>query len=315
MSLMADAIQPLIVKGIFGVSGRLELTSIPDAIMSPRAAYHLDFDNPNRGVLFDFRDPSFVATAIAADCCRLSGSAFQTICSVSTDSFDRADLPWELIKIYYSAFYAGQTIIRLLGEGCSFFDGRHISRIDEFGKAIGRIPGFRVDAGLYRCTVDADATTLSCVKIKGGTHESFWGVFGERMQAATEGVLRGPLVATDAQAVFGQLEAFARLIRRHGSYSWLSTLRNDLQYRHYYEVWFPSSIGKRDRSTLSRLASQWKSDPMALNLDAARFGMLGEFVIACAFIVALCRILLTRVVERSPLKPSFLHYGPIPFID
>ena len=314
MSLMADAFQPLIVRGIFAIGGRLELASIPDAIMSPRAAYDLDFDDPNRGVVFDFRDPTFIVTAIAADCCRLSGSAFQTICSVETEPFNRTDLPWELIKIYYSAFYAGQTIIRLLGEGCSFFDGRHISRIDAFGKAIGKIPGFTVDAGLYRCTADAAATKLSCVKITGGTHKSFWSVFGDRMQAATEGVLRGPLIPTDAQAVFGQLEAFARLIKRHGSYRWLSTLRNDLQYRHHYEVWFPSSIGKRDRGTLSRLASQWKSDPMALNLDAARFGMLGEFVIACAFIVALCRILLTRIVERSPLKPSFLHYGPMEFI-
>lgn len=147
----------------------------------------------------------------------------------------------------------------------------------------------------------------------GGTHESFWGVFGERLRAATDNVLRGPLVPTDAQAVFGQLAAFALLIKRHGSYSWLSTLRNDLQYRHGYKVWFPSGVGKRDRQTLSRLISQWKLDPMYVSLDAAR-NDLGEFVLACAFIVGLCRVLLVRIVEQSPKKRSFLQYGPSIFM-
>jgi hypothetical protein len=314
MSLMADALQPLIVKGIFTISGRLELASIPDAIVSPRAAYDLDFDNQNREVLFDFRDPNFVVTATAADCCRLSGSAFQTICSVADEAFDRDALPWELIKLYYSAFYAGQTIIRLLGESCSFFDGRHISRIDAVGQAIGKTPGFRIDAGLYRCVIDTSVTKLTCTRITGGTHESFWGVFGERIKVTTENVLRGPLVPSDAQAVFAQLDAFVRLIRRHGSYSWLSTLRNDLQYRHLYKVWFPSGVAKRDRETLCRLTSQWKLDPMSVNLDAVRFGVLGEFVVACAFVVALCRILLSRIAERAPQKRSFLHYGPMEFL-
>lgn len=315
MSLMADAFQPLIVSGIIAIGSRLDVTSLPDAITSPRAAYDLDFDDPNHSVLFDFRDPALIVAATASDCCRLSASAFQTVSSLREDSFDKDDLPWELIKIYYSAFYAGQTIIRLLGESCSFFDGRHVSRIDAFGKASGKAPGFKVDAGLYRCAIDASSTKLSCTKIAGGTHESFWNVFGSQMKIAMENILRGPLVPQDAQAVFGQLEAFARLNRNHGSYRWLSTLRNDLQYRHQYNAWFPCGIGKRDRDTLSRLSAQWRADPMSLNLDASRFGILGEFVVACAFILALCRTMLTRIVERAPLKRSFLHYGPMEFLQ
>ncbi len=311
---MADALQPLIVKGILSISGRPELASIPDAIISPRAAYDLDFDDPSHGVLFDFRDPGFLITATAADCCRFSGSAFQTVSSITAASFDRDSMPWELIKFYYSAFYAGHTIIRLLGESCSFFDRRHISRIDSFGKAIGKTPGFKVDAGLYRCTIAPSATKLTCTKLTGGTHESFWGVFGERLGAATDNVLCGPLVRTDAQAVFGQLAAFALLIKRHGSYSWLSTLRNDLQYRHRHKVWYPSGVGKRDRQTLSRLIAQWRLDPMSMSLDAAG-GDLGEFVLACAFILALCRVLLIRIVEHSPKRRSFLQYGPSVFMN
>jgi hypothetical protein len=52
------------------------------------------------------------------------------------------------------------------------------------------------------------------------------------------------------------------------SYRWLSTLRNDLQYRHYHDVWFPSNIENGIESLLS-----WKADPMSLDLDAGRFGV------------------------------------------
>ena len=38
---------------------------------------------------------------------------------------------------------------------------------------------------------------------------------------------------------------------------------------------------------------------MSLDLDAVRFGVLGEFIVACAFIVALCRVMLTRIAGIS----------------
>jgi hypothetical protein len=141
MSLMADAFQPLMVQGILAIDGRLEQLSVPDAILLPRAAYDLDFDNHNRAILLDFRDPGLVVTATASDCCRLSGSAFQTASSVAQeDVFNKTAMPWEIIKLYYSAFYAGQTVIRLLGD--SFFDGRHMSRISLLASAIGKtMPG------------------------------------------------------------------------------------------------------------------------------------------------------------------------------
>jgi hypothetical protein len=262
----------------------------------------------------DFRDSGLIVTATAADCCRFSGSAFQTVSSITDDSFDTDSMPWEFIKLYYSAFYAGHTLIRLLGDSCSFFNAKHIAHIDAFGRAIGKIPGFKVDAGLYRCVVSASATQLTCTKLAGGSHESFWEVFGQKMRTATASVLSGPLVPTDAKAVFGKLVAFSLLVQRHGSYSWLSTLRNELQYRHCHKVWFPTGIGKRDRARLSKLISQWKLDPMAMSLDAAA-GELGDFILICAFIVSMCRALLQLIMERSPNRKSFLQYGPSRFMN
>jgi hypothetical protein len=195
-----------------------------------------------------------------------------------------------------------------------------MAKIGAFGNAIGKTPTFNLDAGLYRCTVDATSTKLSCVKLSGssgGSHELFWGVFGERISEVTSRILSGPLTAVDAQSVWGQLVALDRLICRYGtSYKWLSAVRNDIQYKHQHSVWFPTTINKRDRDDLSRLASLWKSDPMIVNLDAERFGALGEFIVACAFIIGLSRVLLTRIAERAPFgQQSFLQFGPIAFLN
>jgi hypothetical protein len=53
---------------------------------------------------------------------------------------------------------------------------------------------------------------------------------------------------------------------------------------------------------------------MSVDLDAERFGILGEFIVACSFIVAICRVLVLRIAARSPKGKSFLKYGPVQFI-
>jgi hypothetical protein len=314
ISLIADAFQPLLVRDLFAISRTIRISSIPDSILAPRAAFDLDFDDSHKMVSFDFRTPEFIVPAIASDCCRFSGAAFQTVSAIATISFEKHAVPWELIKLYYAAFYSGHAIIRLLGESCSFFDRRHVVRIDDLSRTMGKAPNFPIDAGLYRCTVHGGGTKLQCVKEQGGTHELFWRVFGERIDSAANDILSGPLVQVDAQSVFAQLESFRRLVRRHGS-SWLSTLRNDCQYRHHYGVWFPSSIRKRERDMMGRLVSQWKADPMNVNLESGRFGIIGEFIVACTFIIAICRSLVWRIVERSTKGRSFFHYGPMAFIQ
>jgi hypothetical protein len=315
MSLVADALQPSFLPGIFSVTGNLERRTIADALTEPRAAYRLALDDSKRSLLFDFGEPTFIVTATASDCSRLAVSAFQSLVSIQQETLERDLLPWAFVKLYYASFYAGHTLTRLLGMACSYFEGRHITRIEAQRQAYGIDPEFRIEAGLYRCSLNGPATQLSCQRI-GGSHETFWSEFGDHIRHVTGAVLDAGLVAADAQLVFGQLQAFDQLLRRHGSPSWLSTLRNDVQYKHQYAVWFPCEVGRRDRENLARIIAQWRSDPMTIDLNAQRFGRLGEFATACTFTMALCRTLILRIVERAPRRPrSFLDFGPVGFLN
>lgn len=170
---------------------------------------------------------------------------------MTTEFLKRDSVAWGIVKLDYSAFYAGHALIPLLGEGCSHFDRQHVARLHDLGIAFGRVPGFRIESGLYRCVLSGNSTVLTCARARGtvgGTHESFWEIFGNLVQVVADGVLTGALLRADAQAVFLQLENFGEIMRRRSGYSWLSVIRNDLQYRQQFGVWYPARIGAGDRA-------------------------------------------------------------------
>ena len=305
MSLAADAMQPFTVRGLTALRGRPSGMTISDLIGRQKiVGYDLDFDVANQTIQADFRGPEAIVDSIASDSIRFASAAFQTVNTVSKDIVDKHGIAWSLVRMYYSAFYGGHALIRLLGESCSFFDRSHIARISALGFALGKIPGFRLEAAAHRCLVNSSATVITCRSLRGGTggaHESFWSMFGARLKYVSEELLKGPLPPGEAQLVFAKVNDLLRSLSGHRAplHSWLSIIRNDVQYRHHFGVWLPCEVSKKDREQLGRLAEQWKRDPMDIDVGLTHAGPLGEFVVSCALIIALCRVLLTRISERS----------------
>jgi hypothetical protein len=283
MSLSADALQTYMARELSAFAGRAQATTLTDIIISERAAYSLGFDDADQSITLDFREPSAVVDAFAGDCCRLSFAAFQTIAPVSLEIVERDTVAWSLVKIYYAAFYAGQALIRIFGESCSFFDRRHVTRLIELGEIYGLQWSFSIHSGLYRCVLSSDSTALKCTQTRGaaGIHDAFWTVFGTRIQKLAEATLTGTLATADAQSVYAQLDRLTEIMRRRTGYSWLSNVRNDLQYRQHYGVWFPARLKQGEKQSLGRLVAHWNRDPMEIRLDERRFGLLGDYVTAC----------------------------------
>jgi hypothetical protein len=318
MSVMADALQPFVVKELAAIAGRMRLMTLPDTLIDPLAAYDLNFDNAQKSIIADFQDATPVALALAADACRLSCASFQTISLAVDEMVHRDSMAWSLVKLYYSAFYAGNALIRLFGESCSYFDTKHILRVNQLAIALNRLPTFKVDGGLYRCVVNPQGTSFTCTRARsgiGGAHEAFWNIFGNRMRAISEGVLRGHLAPAEAQEVFAQIDRFQEIVRRKVNHGWLSVIRNEVQYRQEFRVWFPSQLRARERESLSRRASRWSGDPMAIAFDGSG-GPLGEFITCCSFVVSLCLAILERIADRSSVGArSFVRLGPIAFLN
>lgn len=320
MSLIADAFQPFIRGEFLTINGRPRPLNFADIIIEPKASYYIDFNTADNTISFDFRDSGIVFRAFAGDCCRFASAAFQTISSVPAEILKRDSVAWGMIKLYYSAFYSGQATIRLFGESCSFFDQQHTKKITTTGQAFGKEPPFSIEGGLYKCRLKPGTAELICTKASrgaiGNSHELFWEYFGERIKILAEEILRGSLPRSDAQTLFLQLENLRSLLKKSNKYNWLSFVRNELQYRHKFGAWFPSKPSKAQRQALTGIVKNWTNDPMKISLGDTRVETLSEFTACCVFIVALSRIFLERIRERSENKSrSFVSIIPLAFVN
>lgn len=318
MPLVAAALQPFIVPQLIGAGTGSESMTLADLVTAGTAGYDLSAA-PRRGVTLDFRDSASVTAALASDCARFSCASFQSVATIARDMEDRDAFAWGMLRLYYGAFYAGHALIRTLGEGCSFFYRNHTDRIASVADAMGIAPALRVDSGLYHCVLEASASVVTFTRaasMSGGSHEAFWLVFGNKLRATSDAILEGPLPRADAQSVFAQLDQLLQVLARKGNYSWLSAVRNDLQYRLQYEVWFPERLRPQFRREIGRAAGQWTRDPMSIDPTNHRWGLHGDFVLSCALIIALCRETFEQIGARSSEgRRSFARTGPIAFLN
>ena len=323
MPLAADAFQPLLMGGLTALQGRPHGSSLGDLIgKQEKIGFFLDFDNVGRKIELDFRDADPVIKSYAFDSNRFASSAFQSMQHAN----DGADIPekfsWSIIQSYYAAFYAGHSIIRLLGDSCTYLDRTQISRVVALAQAQSKVPTFKISSTVYHCYTDpvspAIVRATSLRDGVGGAHEAFWHVFGQVLSRAGEHILNGPLSETEAQSVFAKVEAARQTLTARGApfHSWLSVIRNEVQYRHMHDVWLPCGVRKQDRELVKRLTSQWRKDAMNVDVGVHTNKPLGLFAAACAFIVALCRELFERIAERSALKSrSFTQLGALALIS
>jgi hypothetical protein len=319
MSLIADALQPSIIRELIATSGRPKSITVPDIIISPLSGYTLAFDRGLRSIDIDFGFADTLVDAWAADLGRLSSASFQTISLVSAQVSERDNVAWCLVKLYYAAFYAGHAFMRVFGEGGSYFDGQHVAQLNRVAVALGTPSPFTIDRGLYHCALQPNPSVLKCARIRSrssAAHEAFWEMFGRTLDGLATNVLRGPLIRSEAQAVFKQLDDLKNILNRKPNCGWLSFVRNEVQYRQRFDVWFPKQMRAATRTTLKGLANEWSRDPMDIDLQARGTGLLGEFVTCCALMVALCHAMVLRLTELSSAgMRSFTRFGPIAFLN
>jgi hypothetical protein len=311
MSLIADAFQPQIVRSLFDLSGHPSVRHISDVITgAPRSGYDLDVDPHTKQITIDFRERTFIGEAVGGDAARLAMACFTSMKKIEDAIADPDSISWALIRLYYASFYGSHSVLRILGHSCTYFDSRHTSHLKLLLEARGNPISSDLPSGLYSCSLNAGQTGFGMCQAGGrvgSPHQTFWQIFDAFLSSSTDTLLAPPtddargrhLSSTHARDVFSKLEAFRRILRRGAGASWLSSIRNDIQYKHGLGVWRPLQLNRTERSLILRLSQQWTRDPMKIEVDSPPTGDLPAFVLACAFTTSMCRVLLERIKEKS----------------
>lgn len=176
------------------------------------------------------------------------------------------------------------------------------------GQYLGISPG--VSAGLHIFQTDrTDPTKLLLQKISGGnggSHEEMWKAFLTLLVQVEEQIIRTQGHDPNAIATVQVLTVLRTQLCRQGKTNgaWPSTVRNNVNYRHDYGVWFPYKLTTKATNELLLRMSKWTPNAD----DGYRIGTSSDdlacFVDICNVLTQLLTAALSDIARRSPRSRS-----------
>lgn len=273
--------------------------------------------SPAGEVLLDVsNNTDSLAEAIASEVSRFSCATYESLLDAEPGLHADRALGWALVRYYYATFYAAHALLRISGQSVTMISPQTASKLNIIGgQYFGISPG--VTTGLHLVRVDPhNRSRVSIRKIGGGgggSHEEMWKLFLDLVME-----LEGQLILTQGQsqdalhAVQTLTDLRKQLCRRgKNNGSWLSSVRNDLNYRHDHGVWYPYKVTSKVATSLITRMQRWL--PGAV--DGYEIGRvsdeLGCFVDSCNVMTRLLTAALSDLSMRSTkTRYSFVDRQP-----
>jgi hypothetical protein len=309
MSVLADVARPFWLAGLNQVSGP-QLKGLGGAICDEEYQVYSPI-TPTSFVL-SFADSSGFLSAFAGDVSRIGSASFESVLGIVKPAALPKSTAWLIIQTYYSAFFSAHALMRMLGESCTPIEREQVNSLTRVGSLFGAAPTGPMTGGLYHITCDTSAKTISGTALSGSPHEVFWRVFhdrvlrlsGEVLGVSTESLANRQLASTRLSDLASNL-CFQSAPRGR----WLSSVRNGVNYGQKLATWYPYWGHKKYYSKLFEKTSEWKGEPLDLDLTSYGDEDLRRFQVTCNFIIAAFRSLTVEMAGRCTVGRSFHHYG------
>ncbi len=256
--------------------------------------------------------------SVAYDFNRFSQSSLETLENTIFSKKLPKSKGWPIIKIYYSGFFAAHSIIRVFGKGVIQLEDATLYNIRELATFVSA-SNPRVERGFYYYEINNSASTIEFTKINkpdGGSHEKFWKVFNHFICNLSNSIIAGSS-SPDANSVFNKLEELSQNLTYLGNVNgtWLSQLRNDINYRQLYGLWFPYTNYPTYLDELNNVIKQNKNDPMSIELKNHVGKEILRFGSTCIFLSSYNQQINHELKKRCPSGKSFVEFGTLSFIN
>jgi hypothetical protein len=316
MGIAADLVRPYWMLGLNAVSGPVH-GSVGDWLR--RKEYQVYTPIATDSFTLSVADSRLLLAAFAGDCSRLAAAAVESCLEIDQPTHSPSATAWIVIRAYYSAYYAANVILRMLGSSSSQLDTEHTRSVLSIASLFGQAPVQSIQSGTYECVYDGPSATLRCMRQNQtglGAHETFWLIFLRRIRLLSDQMLTPQGSSASAQGVAEKLVSLTDNLcfqGRNGG-NWLSYIRNQVTYRQAFGAWFPYRGGKR-RAPLLRILGAWLGDPMRIELRAYADRELERYFATCAFVVCLAHDMVRDMAARCPIGRSFLDFSPLEYMN
>jgi len=311
----ADSIRPAWLPGLNNISGSVD-TSLQAWVIRGDYAVYKPIEAESFELAID--SPATLLESFAFDCSRMAIAASESALQNSPPLTMAKSTGWQIVKMYYAAFYAAHAISRILGHSFTYLEQVAINRV----RAIADVYGQQIDSKFgkaqYECIFKTRAGVLQCTRLggsKGGSHEDFWKGFLKVMRELQNEIIKSGSTPENLE-VINKLAALTTNLCRKGNTdrgAWLCKVRNDVNYSHGHGAWFPYRAQSEFGSLAARDQKNWTLDPLQIDLKIHATKDSEVFFATCNFIVSLCRALCEDMANRCATGKSFHHNGYVAF--
>jgi hypothetical protein len=184
-----------------------------------------------------------IESLLSLEVSKYACAALESYFKIVADPLSNKSTGWALIKAYYSAFFAAHASLRTIGIIVSRLDKSVCEIIHK--DAIRFYPGsLKPFTSTYKISYVEAARVMQFQQIdaEGGYHESFWNVYYQFIEAGLNSPKKHETVYQDELVLINHLK---NNISKSPKYSWLSVIRNRINYQLPSDFWFPYNSDKK----------------------------------------------------------------------
>jgi hypothetical protein len=270
--------------------------------------YQISKPPTNSSFVLEIAAETPLLMAIAADINRLASASFETISQPPRHPRLPRSTGWNVIQTYYAAYFAAHALLRIFGMNCSRLSAIETSSVLKLAKQVGLTVPINIKSGTYLCKLDGALLSCKLKEDSEGVHEALWSAFSQLLSELSKHVLSVTTeTSADRLTVSGVLTEVVAGLSQEGfsNGSWLSKLRNRVNYRQQLKVWHPYGENKRFYDRIHDRNSIWTSDvDKILPLNEAS---VSSFQVLSHWIVAVCREIVEEMSEAA--NKSYLDVG------
>jgi hypothetical protein len=252
---------------------------------------------------------------------RLSCASFESVHDIKNSSVDSSSFGWQLIKLYYSAFFSAHCILRLVNRGVANVDGKSIIKVQQIANLYSySLAG--MNSGSYCMTLDTINNNFIFSKKTSysDSHVGLWLKFLHFLEEVIKDQTKTSIInfvpSGDAQNTIAKLEELKEAISNHGlNGSWLSKIRNSVNYSQEYGTWYPYKELTRERDAVFNQPDFYTKNPFEIMLKADKGREILYFIKACQLIVCICYDALNDIYIRNEDNKSFVKAGLMKYLN
>ncbi|OYR29245.1 hypothetical protein CEV34_0823 [Brucella pseudogrignonensis] len=200
--------------------------------------YDLNNSPPNASIYC--HDKNDVKKCLSLDAFKFASHAAQTVYELEKTSAFTKLTSWRLIQVYYAAYFSAHSTLRYFGRSFSHLEGGHVRFIkDRCSSEVGYLP--KLPSSYYLIKFSPDKQEIS-LEVQDESHKDLWSCYRTLLQELSSDALK--LRASENRRLklsnmFSDIENSISNNGKNPSGNWLSTVRNEANYKSLQGVWFP----------------------------------------------------------------------------